>query len=107
MIRNVGFSPILYGAALLGIAVASGAYVQGTAEMPRYYANTTLSAMPVLPTPSRGIEIITPASGPNGLYRGLSFAESSNTCGSADPMLGCVTPDLLQPPTQNVIVPVD
>ena len=104
MIRNIGFSPILYGAALMGVAFAAGAYVQGTAEMPRYYASTSLSYMPTRTTQDRGFQLIVPDSGPNGLARGLSIPDSALTCDGADPVLGCVEPDLLQPPVQNVIV---
>lgn len=106
MIRNIGFSPILYGAVLIGIAFSAGVYVQSTAGMqPQYAQNMVQVAMP--PASDTALQMRAPESGPNGLYRGLSFQAGPEPCNGPEPILGCVEPDLLQPQVQNVIVPVD
>lgn len=107
MITNIGFSPFLYGVTLLGVAFASGAYMQSTSDVGGVLARvehvqTTPSAS--APTALRMTE---PVSGPNGLYRGITFEAVPAPCGGPDRALGCTTPDLLQPEVRNVIVPVN
>lgn len=107
MITNTGFSPILYGAALLGVAMASGAYMQSTSELGPVLAKVEYhTTKPNTDTPT-ALRMAEPVSGPNGLYRGLTFEAAPAPCAGPEQALGCVAPDLLQPEVRNVIVPVD
>ena len=107
MITNIGFSPLLYGAALLGVALASGAYMQATSELGPVLANVEHMQPAPQARVSQHLRMAEPVSGPNGLYRGLTFEAAAQPCDGPDRALGCVEPDLLQPQVRNVIVPVD
>lgn len=122
MITNRTFSPILYGAALVATALASGAYVQSSGDPERRTAmhlsgDASLLALraatsgirptPVEPGWTTELTALTVMEGPNGRYRGLQLEILPDPCGAPATQGGCAVPVPLHAAPGPVILPGD